>query len=67
MSTTENFALLGIEALKKNECLISELQYDDKGNPIRLVNGTEIKQIEEKTEDDVKTNYLINLWRMRNV
>lgn len=67
MSTTENFALLEIEALKKNEGLISELQYDDKGNPIRLVNGTEIKQIEEKTEEDVKTNYLINLWRMRNL
>jgi len=55
-----------LEELKKNEHLISVLKKDKNGNDIRVVDGLEIIQIEEKTQEDIDLNYRINLWRMRN-
>ncbi len=55
-----------LEELKRNEHLISDLQKDENGNDIRIVDGKKIIQIEEKTEDDKKLNEAINLWRMRS-
>jgi hypothetical protein len=52
--------------LRRNEHLISELQQDENGNDIRIVNGKEIIQIKERTEEDRRLNAAINLWRMRN-
>jgi hypothetical protein len=44
---------------------ISEAYIDENGNLVRIVDGKEIKQIEEKTEADRILNANINLWRMR--
>ena len=55
-----------LNELRRNEHLISELQKDENGNNIRLVDGKEIIQIEEKTDEDRRLNNAINLWRMRN-
>jgi hypothetical protein len=55
-----------LSELKVNEHLISELQKDENGNDIRLVDGKKIIQIEEKTDEDRRMNNAINLWRMRN-
>ena len=44
---------------------ISEAYIDENGNQVRIVDGKEIKQIEEKTEADRILNENINLWRMR--
>lgn len=55
-----------LEELKRNEHLISDLQKDENGNDIRIVDGKKIIQIEEKTEEDRKLNEAINLWRMRS-
>lgn len=52
--------------LRRNEHLISELKQDENGNDIRIVNGKEIIQIKERTEEDRRLNSAINLWRMRN-
>ena len=52
--------------LRRNEYLISELKQDENGNDIRIVNGKEIIQIKERTEEDRRLNSAINLWRMRN-
>lgn len=52
--------------LRRNEHLISELKQDENGNDIRIVNGKEIIQIKERTEEDRRLNEAINLWRMRN-
>lgn len=54
-----------LEELSKNEHKISELKKDKNGNDIRIVDGKEIKQIEEKTQEDIDLNRRINLWRMR--
>lgn len=51
--------------LEENEHKISELKKDANGNDIRIVDGKEIKQIEEKTQKDIDLNRAINLWRMR--
>jgi len=55
-----------LQELEKNKDLISELKKDENNNNIRVVNGQEIIQIEEKTQEDIDLNYRINLWRMRN-
>jgi hypothetical protein len=55
-----------LNELRRNEHLISDLQKDENGNDIRFVNGKEIIQIEEKTDEDRRLNNAINLWRMRN-
>jgi len=55
-----------LEELSRNEHLISDLQKDENGNDIRLVDGKKIIQIEEKTEKDRELNRAINLWRMRS-
>ena len=55
-----------LEELKRNEHLISDLQKDENGNDIRIVDGKKIIQIEEKTEEDRRLNNAINLWRMRS-
>ena len=55
-----------LEELEKNAHLISEPKRDENGNLIRVVDGKEIKQIEEKTQDDIDLNHRINLWRMRS-
>lgn len=55
-----------LEDLKRNEHLISELETDESGSQFRMVDGQKIGQIEEKTEEDRKLNYAINLWRMRS-
>jgi hypothetical protein len=55
-----------LNELRRNEHLISELQQDENGNDIRIVNGKEIIQIKERTEEDRRLNEAINLWRMRN-
>ena len=54
-----------LNELSKNEHKISELKKDVNGNDIRIVDGKEIKQIEEKTQADIDLNRRINLWRMR--
>ena len=55
-----------LEELKRNEHLISDLQKDENGNDIRIIDGKKIIQIEEKTEEDRRLNNAINLWRMRS-
>lgn len=55
-----------LDELKRNEHLISDLQKDENGNDIRIVDGKKIIQIEEKTEEDRRLNNAINLWRMRS-
>lgn len=52
-----------IKAEKGNK--ISEAYRDENRNLVRIVDGKEIKQIEEKTESDRILNENINLWRMR--
>jgi hypothetical protein len=52
-----------IKAEKGNK--ISEAYIDENKNLVRIVDGKEIKQIEEKTEADRILNENINLWRMR--
>ena len=59
-------AFQSLEELKRNEHLISDLQKDENGNDIRIVDGKKIIQIEEKTEEDRRLNNAINLWRMRS-
>ena len=44
---------------------ISEAYRDENRNLVRIVDGKEIEQIEEKTEADRRKNEAINLWRMR--
>ena len=56
-----------LNELKRNEHLISDLHKDENGNDIRIVNGKEIIQIEEKTDEDRRLNNFINLWRMRSI
>lgn len=56
-----------LNELRRNEHLISDLQKDENGNDIRIVNGKEIIQIEEKTDEDRRLNNFINLWRMRSI
>lgn len=56
-----------LKDLEKNEHLISELQKDENGNDIRIVNGKKIIQAKEETEKDREFNRLVNLWRMRNI
>lgn len=55
-----------LEELEENKHLISEPYTNDKGELIRVVNGNEIVQIPEDTEEIRRKNELINLWRMRN-
>jgi hypothetical protein len=55
-----------LDELKRNEHLISDLQKDENGNDIRIVDGKKIIQIEEKTAEDRRMNEAINLWRMRS-
>ena len=62
MITIDN--LNKIKAEKGNK--ISESYIDENRNLVRIVDGKEIKQIEEKTEADRILNESINLWRMRN-
>ena len=59
-------AFQSLDDLKRNEHLISDLQKDENGNDIRIVDGKKIIQIEEKTEEDRRLNNTINLWRMRS-
>ena len=59
-------AFQSLEELKRNEHLISDLQKDESGNDIRIIDGKKIIQIEEKTEEDRRLNNAINLWRMRS-
>lgn len=59
-------AFQSLEELKRNEHLISDLQKDENGKDIRIVDGKKIIQIEEKTEEDRRLNNAINLWRMRS-
>ena len=59
-------AFQSLEELKRNEYLISDLQKDENGKDIRIVDGKKIIQIEEKTEEDRRLNNAINLWRMRS-
>ena len=54
------------EDLELNKHLISDLQIDENGNQVRIVDGKKIIQIPENSIEDVKKNELINLWRMRN-
>ena len=51
--------------LEQNENKIGNLTKNEDGQLIRVVDGQEIIQIEEKTERQVELNRLINLWRMR--
>lgn len=51
--------------LEKNSHKIGKAYRDDNNDLIREVDGVEIKQIEEKTPEDIRKNELINLWRMR--
>lgn len=51
---------------KRNQHKISEPYKDKNGNLIRVVDGKEITQIEEKTDEDIRLNNAINLWRMRS-
>jgi hypothetical protein len=55
-----------LEDLKKNEHKIKDAYRDENGNLIREVDGKKITQIEEKTEEDIRLNNAINLWRMRS-
>ena len=50
---------------KQNIDLISDPYTNDKGELIRIVDGKEIVQISEDTEERRRKNELINLWRMR--
>ena len=50
-----------LDELERNKHLISDLQKDENGNDVRFVDGEKIIQIEEKTEQDAKLNYAINL------
>ena len=54
------------EDLELNKYLISDLQIDENGNQVRIVDGKKIIQIPENSIEDVKKNELINLWRMLN-
>ena len=54
-----------IEDLKKNEHKIGKAYVNEDRNLVRIVDGKEIIQIEEKTEEDIRMNNVINLWRMR--
>ena len=65
-TTVSGSAFQSLEELKRNEHLISDLQKDENGNDIRIVDGKKIIQIEEKTEEDRRLNNAINLWRMRS-
>lgn len=55
-----------LKDLEKNSHKIGKDYRDEEGNLTRKVDGVEIKQIEEKTEEDRRLNNAINLWRMRN-
>jgi hypothetical protein len=66
MTAVSGSAFQSLEELKRNEHLISDLQKDENGNDIRVVDGKKIIQIEEKTEEDRRLNNAINLWRMRS-
>lgn len=54
------------EYLNKNEHKIKDAYRDENGNLIREVDGKKIIQIEEKTEEDIRLNNIINLWRIRS-
>lgn len=45
------------------ETNIGELQFDENGQPFRIINGKKIIQIEETTEDAKKKNEAINAYR----
>jgi len=49
----------------EKEHLISDPYKNENNNLVRIVDGKEIIQIEEKTEADRRLNESINLWRMR--
>ena len=55
-----------LKDLEKNSHKIGKDYRDEEGSLIRKVDGVEIKQIEEKTEEDRRLNNAINLWRMRS-
>ena len=56
-----------LKKIKNNKGhLISDSYIDENNDLIRVVDGQKIKQIEELTENDVRKNNAINLWRMRN-
>lgn len=59
--------MIDLKELERNKHKISDLSKDKFGNDIRIVDGNEIKQIEEKTQSDIDKNNAINLWRMRSV
>ena len=58
--------MIDLKELSKNEHKISKLKKDKNGNNIRVVNGKNIIQIEEKTQRDIDFNRAVNLWRMRD-
>lgn len=51
-----------------NECpedkYISELMFDEEERPYRIVNGAKIIQLEEKTQQDIDLNLIINRYRI---
>ena len=57
--------MIDLKDLEKNSHKIGKDYRNEEGNLIRKVDGVEIKQIEEKTEEDRRLNNAINLWRMR--
>jgi hypothetical protein len=56
---------MDINELSKNKHKISEPYVNEEGQTVRIVDGKEIIQIEEKTPYDKRLNEAINLWRMR--
>ena len=57
--------MIDLKDLEKNSHKIGKDYINEEGNLIRKVDGVEIIQIEEKTEEDRQLNNAINLWRMR--
>tara|TARA_R110002073_G_C9369913_1_gene572113 strand:+ start:952 stop:1131 length:180 start_codon:yes stop_codon:yes gene_type:complete len=57
--------MIDLKDLEKNSHKIGKDYINEEGNLIRKVDGVEIIQIEEKTEEDRRLNNAINLWRMR--
>ena len=55
-----------LKDLEKHKHKIGKKYRDEQGNLIRKVDGVEIIQIEEKTENDRRLNKIINIWRTRS-
>lgn len=55
-----------LKELKKNEHKIGEL-FKEGADEYRMVDGKKIRQIDEKTQEDIDLNNRINLWRMRTL